>query len=371
MDGKVWLTTALEEERSLRLLGVDMETGRLLHDLEVFRPDAWQALHAHNSYASPTPASEPGRVCVHFGTYGTGCYSTDGELIWKRRPFELDHEVGPGSSPILWRDLLIVNGDATDQQFVAALNADDGELVWKTERHLTETRKPPHRKAFSTPFIYSHKGEPRLLSTGATHSSSYDPKTGREHWWLPHDGYSNVPMPMVGLGRAFVNTGFNRPHLLALPLGGEGRLDPESALHWTYYWQVPANPSPLLIGKRIFMVNDQGNATWLDAEKGEDLWRRRLGGKYYASPLLVGGTMFVFSVQGRATLIEASDTFTELGTASLDGEIRATPAAADGAFFIRTDRHLYRIQELETASEPSPTQPDGDSKTVRSQTDEP
>ena len=346
LGGKVWMTTALEDEGSLRLLAVDMDTGELSLNVEVFAVETWQGIHADNSHASPTPVVEPGRICVHFGTYGTACYRPDGKLIWRSRPFDLDYEVGPGSSPILWQNLLIVHFDATDGQFVAAFDKESGEIVWKTERHLTDERNPPHRKAFSTPRIYHHRGQARLLSTGATHTSAYDPTTGKEIWWLPHDGYSNVPMPMVGLGHAFVNTGYNRPHLLAVPLGGEGRLDPETHLRWSYYWQVPANPSPLLIGGRIYMVNDQGNASWLDARAGKDLWRQRLKAKYYASPLVAHGRIYNWSIDGGTTVIKASDTFEVLATNSLDDEIRATPAVADSSFFIRTRNHLYRVQTL-------------------------
>lgn len=343
MDGQIWLTTADQERRLLELLAYRLEDGSETHRLKVFEPETWHPLHPDNSYASPTPAAEPGRICVHFGTYGSACYTTTGELIWRARPFRQSHEVGPGSSPILWRDLLIVNCDATDSQFVAALNKDTGELVWKTPRRFMVERKPPHRKAFSTPMIYRHRGQPRLLSTGAGHSSAYDPATGREIWWLPHDGYSNVAMPLVGLGMAFVNTGYMKPHLLAVPLGGEGPLDPESALRWSYHWQVPANPSPLLIGGKIYMVNDQGNASWLNARSGEDIWRQRLKGKHYASPLVAHGRIYNWSVGGKTVVLRAGDSFEILAENHLDGEIRATPAIADGSFVVRTHRHLYRL----------------------------
>ena len=368
MDGKVWLSTAVEDHPSLRLVSFDMQNGRQVHDVELFRPQAWRESHADNSYASPTPAAEPGRVCVHFGSYGTACVSTDGEILWRRKTLELDYEVGPGSSPILWRDLLIVNCDATDAQLVLALHKETGETVWRTDRRFTDARKPPHRKAFSTPLVYYHAGQARLLSTGATHTSAYDPATGREIWWLPHDGYSNVPMPMVGLGKAFVDTGYMRPHLLAVPLGKEGPLDPDKDVLWSYYWQVPANPSPLLVGTRIYMVNDHGNATWLDAVRGEDIWRRRLHGRYYASPLLAGGTIYNFSLDGRTTLLRASDTFEELAVNGLDGQIRATPAAADRSLFIRTDRHLYRAQDLGQEAPKAGTSDTGTADTATSDT---
>ncbi|MEM6796414.1 MAG: PQQ-binding-like beta-propeller repeat protein [Acidobacteriota bacterium] len=355
--GRVWMTTALDDARSLRLLGVDALTGELLHDLEVTKPEAWQPGHLENSYASPTPATEVGLVCVHFGTYGTGCYDTgeDGrgepKLLWLRR-FEQEHEVGPGSSPILWQDLLIVNCDGVDTQFVLALDKRTGEEVWRAERHGMEVRKGPHRKAFSTPFIFRWGSRSLLLSTGATHTSAYDARTGEEIWYVSHEGYSNVPMPMIGLGLAFVNSGFVRPEMLAVRLGGEGDVT-ETHVRYTYAWQVPSSPSPLLLGRSIFMVNERGNATWLDAFAGKEVWRQRLKGRLHASPLEAEGRIFVFRIDGTTLVLRAAGVFEQLAENSLEGEIRATPALADGSIFIRTDSHLYRLSQKDGGSPPS------------------
>ncbi|MCG8456897.1 MAG: PQQ-binding-like beta-propeller repeat protein [Holophagales bacterium] len=352
-DGKIWLTTAMEEEHSLRLLGFDLESGESLHDVELFRPEKWLPSHPDNSYASPTPAADGERVCAHFGSYGTACVSTgNGEILWRGQPFVQRHEVGPGGSPVLFRDLLIVACDGTDSQLVAAVRATTGELVWRTPRHMPESRKPPQRKAFSTPLVVRQGPRWMVLSTGAAHTSAYDPTTGDELWWVEHEGYSNVAMPVVGLGFAFVNTGYNRPHLLAVALGGKGNVT-ESHVRWQYYWQVPANPTPLLVGQRLFFVSDRGNATWLDASRGEDLWRQRLGGKHYASPLVAGGRIYTFAVDGTTKVIEASDTFRQLAHNRLEGSIYATPALAGGALLVRTDRHLYRIEQRTTGAAPN------------------
>ncbi|MEM1180117.1 MAG: PQQ-binding-like beta-propeller repeat protein [Acidobacteriota bacterium] len=339
-DGTVWTTTAFDEERSLRLLGVDADGGELVHTIEVFTPEAWQPGHPHNSYASPTPVAEPGRVCVHFGTYGTACLDPEGKVLW-RRQLPQEHEVGPGSSPILWRDLLIVHCDGVDSQFVVAFDKDSGEERWRRTRHFMDERKGPHKKAFNTPYIFRWGPRHLVLSTGATHTSAYDAATGEEVWFVRHEGYSNVAMPMVGLGLAFVNSGFVQPKMLAVELGGSGDVTADR-VRYTYAWQVPANPSPLLIGRRIFMVNNQGNATWLNAFTGESIWRQRLRGQHYASPLEAEGRIYSWRIDGSGVVIAADDSYELLAENELDGEIRATPAIADGSFFIRTDGHLYR-----------------------------
>ena len=344
-EGRVWLTSALEDEGSLRAVAFDLASGEIVHDVEVFKPASWQHRHAENSYASPTPVAEPGRVYVHFGDYGTAGLETEsGRVAWRDHALRVDHEHGPGSSPILWNDLLIVNFDGVDQRFVAALDKRTGELVWKTPRSVPLERRPSHGKAFATPLVITSAGKPQLISPGAGQVSSYDPATGEEIWRVRYDGYSNVPRPVAGLGLVFVDTGYIKPHMLAIHPGGRGDVT-ETHVRWSYHWQVPANPSPLLVGDRLFMVNDHGNASWLDARKGEDLWRKRLGGRHYASPIYAAGRIYTFSREGRTVVIEAGDAYHELARAELDGAIFASPGVANSAFFVRTESHLYRLEE--------------------------
>lgn len=382
----VWMTTALGEEPpdepSLRLLGVDVDTGELRVNVEVFAPDAWQPGHPDNSYASPTPVASGGRVWVHFGTYGTAAYDAstllagDSEPIWRVQNTPQEHEVGPGSSPILvtdaksgagpdtesdGRDLLVVHADATDTQALVALDAATGEIVWRTERFLPTDEQAyhsvAHRKAFSTPLHYVYDGTPMLLSTSAAHTSAYDPATGRELWRVRHTGYSNVPMPIAGLGFAWINSGFMKPKLLAVRLrpGAPGPDEPldvtESRVAWSYHWQVPANPTPLLVNRRLFLVSDWGIASWLDALAGEEIWRQRLGGRYFASPLVAEGRIYTWNVQGETKVLAASDEFDLLATNELGAPIRATPAIACGAIFLRTTEALYRIQGPDSGAE--------------------
>ncbi len=344
-EGKIWLTTALEDQGSLRAVAFDLGDGEIIHDVEVFRPEAWRHRHAENSYASPTPVAEPGRVYVHFGDYGTACLSAKGgAVLWRSHELRLDHEHGPGSSPILWRHLLIVNGDGIDQRFVAALDKKTGELAWKTPRSVPLERRPAHGKAFATPLVIHAAGRPQLISPGAAQVSSYDPATGEEIWRVRYEGYSNVPRPVAGLGLVFVDTGYVKPHLLGIHPGGSGDVT-DSHVRWRYHGQGPANPSPLRGGDRLFMVSDHGNASWLDARKGEDLWRQRLGGRHYASPIYASGRIYTFSREGRTAVLEAGDAYVELGHGELDGAILASPAVAGSAIFVRTESHLYRLQQ--------------------------
>jgi outer membrane protein assembly factor BamB len=131
--------------------------------------------------------------------------------------------------------------------------------------------------------------------------------------------------------------------MLAIRPGGRGDVT-DTHVVWDYHWQVPANPSPLLIGDRMFFVSDRGNATWLDARRGEDVWRQRLGGSYYASPIFAAGRVYVVGVEGETVVVAAEDQFRELARNPLDGTVRASPAVLGNALIVRTEGYLYRIE---------------------------
>ena len=154
--GRIWLTTSLDGGRSLRALAVDGRSGKILHDVEVFRPEEPGNIHAKNSHASPTPVLEDDRVYVHFGANGTACLDADGRVIWKAAlPYRHGH--GPGGSPVLFENLLIVNCDGTDVQYVAALEKTTGKIAWKSERE--------GQMAYSTPLAIRVDGADQLVST--------------------------------------------------------------------------------------------------------------------------------------------------------------------------------------------------------------
>lgn len=180
---QLWATTATDEGRSLQSVCVDIETGTLLHQVEVFRTAEPIGINRKNSHASPTPLIEPGRVYVHFGTLGTACLDTEtGEILWTNQELNLEHKEGPGSSPIMHGDLLIVNCDGMDVQYVAALNKHTGRLAWKTDRSGELSESTDQRKAYSTPLVIDTPRGPQLVSTGADWVVAYDPTDGRELW---------------------------------------------------------------------------------------------------------------------------------------------------------------------------------------------
>ena len=336
---RVWLTTATRTGRdtSLRLLAFDLESGRAALDVEVFRMRG-DLLNPKNSLASPTPIVDGDRVYVHFGADGTAAVSTSGDVIWKTKlPYVSQH--GNGGSPALAGDLLIVNCDGFDEAFVAALDTRTGKTRWRTPR------PEPHSQAYSTPLAIEVDGRPQIVSVGAFNTVAYDPRNGREIWYVHYDdGFSNVPRPVFGGGLVFVSTGFNQPSLLAVRPDGKGNVT-RTHVAWRLSRGAPLTPSPLLDGDTLYFVSDNGIASSVDARTGAPRWQQRLGGAFSASPVLAGGRVYFLDEDGRTTVLRADGTGERLATNVLDGPALASMAAVSGSFLIRTASHLYRIAD--------------------------
>ena len=353
---RIWFTTATRKGHSLRAIRVRCDTGKIERDLEVFAPTHPVSVNAKNSYASPSPVVEAGRVYVHFGAMGTACLDAEtGQVVWRNDDLVVDHKEGPGSSPILFENLLIVNCDGQDRQFVAALDKRTGKLVWETKRSVPFQVQPDFRKAFSTPALIDVAGKTQLVSTGANQVNVYDPRTGRELWRVQYSGFSNIPVPLVGRDRVYVVTDFIRPQLWAIRTDGHGDVT-DTHVVWKLTRQVGSTPSPVLVKGRLYLITDQGVATCVAAESGKVIWQRRLGGTFSASLVALGEHIYFASEQGKVTVIRPADDCRIVAVNELDGRIFATPAVAGRALILRTDTHLYRIEASSaTASRPGGT----------------
>lgn len=369
-DGKIWLTTAVVEELSdqaererlaevansqgleiansvsLRALCYDQETGQEIYNIELLRPETLEAIHKTNTYASPTPVIHDGKVLVHFGTYGSACVDAkSGEVVWRNVGLKIDHQNGPGSSPIVWDGLMIAHYDGTDAQFVAALDINDGAVVWKTERSGTMNPKPEMKKAYCTPTLVQTPRGMEMISPGADWVYGYDPRTGKELWKAAYGelGFSTVPKPVIGHGMAFICTSFMRSRLLAVKYGGAGDVTTEEIV-WTSDSQISKKPSLVLVDRLLFVGNDAGIITCFDAITGKELWRERIGGNFSASPIYCNGLIYFFSEEGKTTVIRADDKYDPVASSQLGDGFTASPAVSGDALFLRSQTALYRIE---------------------------
>ena len=347
---QVWMTTATDGGKSLRAVCVDKTSGKIEHNVEVFSVAKPDSKNAFNSYASPTPVIEEGRVYVCFGNYGSACLDTaTGKPIWTNRDLKLDHKEGPGSSPILYKHLYILNCDGMDVQYVAALNKSDGKLAWKTKRSFDfGDMDPDVRKAYSTPLVINVNGQDQLISIGAFRTYAYDPLTGRELWFANHTidpAYSNVAMPVFGHDLLFISTGFNYAEMYAVKPTGAG--DVTSNIVWEATRGICVKPSPLLVGDRLYFTTDQGIGRCLDAKTGKQVWQKRVGNAYSASPIYnrASNLIYFFSEKGSTAVVKPGDDLQVVHENHLDGRILASPAVSDEALFLRTHTHVYRIEQ--------------------------
>lgn len=352
---QIWLSSATEDGTRLYAICVDARTGKIIHDLKLFDVETPQAIHKFNSYASPTPVIEEGRVYVTFGSPGTACLDTrTGKVLWQRTDFVCNHFRGAGSSPIIFGDLLIMHFDGSDYQYVVALDKKTGRTVWKTNRSvdfqdLTPEGKPKEdgdfRKAFATPHVAMIDGKPLLISQGAKAHYGYNPFTGEEIWRVEERScHSASDRPVVGKGMIYMTCGFSRGLLIAVRTGGRGVIT-DTHVAWRATRGIPNKPSLLLVNDLIFMVDDSGLAGCLRANDGTEVWRERVGGNYSASPIYGVGRIYFFSEEGKTIVVEAGPQFKKLAENKLDSGFMASPAVTGKALILRTKTHLYRIEE--------------------------
>jgi len=331
----IWLTTATEEGRSLRLIAVDVATGHIINNVEVFRLKSAPRLNAKNSYASPTPVLDGDRIYVHFGAFGTACLTSSGEVIWKTRLDYDNGQHGPGGSPVIYDDLLILSCDGMEIQFVVALDKTTGKVRWKKYRQGNQ--------AYTTPLIVRPASGDQVVSPGAFRAISYDPRSGKELWEVRYgDGFSNVPRPVYGNGLVFICTGFQQPSLMAVRVDGRGDVT-KSHVAWTLNRGVPLTPSPLLVGDELYLISDNGIASCLDSGSGKPYWQVRLGGNHSASPLFADDRIYFLSEEGESVVVSPGKEFKAIARNQIDGRTLASMAVSGSSIFIRSDTHLYRI----------------------------
>lgn len=375
-DGKtLWMTTAVEvfptdEEKTrileasgeeaktfaqrqvatkieLSVVGVDYESGAIVRTIPVTTIENPQTIHALNSFASPTPFLEEGVLFAHFGAFGTFAIDVaKGEVVWNVK-IDLEHGVGPGSSPIVHRGLLVLICDGVDRQFVTALDARTGATVWTSERPAMRAPKGDQKKSYNTPIVITARdGKEQLICMGAQWLVSYEPATGEEIWRLDHgDGFSVVPRPVYSpkTGLIYLSTGFGKPELLAIRPDGTGDVTGSDKIAWREPKRIPARPSPILVGDELYVIADGGIASCFDAQTGTLHWTERVDGNYSASPLFADGHLYFASQEGVVTVLKPGKSFEVVAKNPLEGTLMASPLAFDGSLVIRSGTALYRF----------------------------
>jgi outer membrane protein assembly factor BamB len=347
---QVWLTNAPADGTTRSAVCIDRDSGKVLKDMNVFdtpNPSELYTMIDFNSHASPSPVIEEGRVYVHFGCAGTACIDTKTfKVLWTRTDLLCNHWRGPGSSPVIFGDLLFLTFDGHDRQYLAALNKNDGKTVWLKDRAIDyRTDNGDLKKAYSTPAIVMVEGKPQLVSPSAGGTEAYDPKSGKLLWTVHHRGSMNAAAPpLVGHGRVYVDVAYTSKFLAIRPTGSGDISD--THVDWTVKRNVPTRPAPILVDDLIYMVSDAAMATCLEAKTGKEVWTRRLGDKFSSSPVYADGRLYCFTQDdGKCYVLAAGREAKVVATNTLDDGCMASPAIAGKALFVRTKKALYRIEK--------------------------
>ena len=282
---QVWLTTASPYGREMSGICLNSKTGREIFNIRLFELDKTYSKHDFNTYATPTPCIEQGFVYIHFGTSGTACLrTTDGSVVWKRTDLNCEHIQGPASSPVIYKNMLILHLEGSDIQYIVALDKTTGKTIWKTDRpaEVYDKLKPIGKKAYITPIIINVKGRDLLISNGSAACIAYDILTGKEVWRVVQGEDSTISMPVTENGIVYFYTGFVTPgegeqyaELLAVDPAGSGDVT-STHVKWRFKGAVLQLLTPLIKDGLIYTVDTKNNLFCIDAATGKQVDTRRM-----------------------------------------------------------------------------------------------
>ncbi|MEX0982068.1 MAG: PQQ-binding-like beta-propeller repeat protein [Bacteroidales bacterium] len=351
-EDQIWTTTATSDGKKMYVLCLDASTGEIIHNILLFEPDTVFSKHSINSYATPSPCIENGFVFVSFGRYGTACLDTHtGKTLWKRSDLKCTHVQGPGSSPIIYKNSLIVHLEGEEVQSIFALDKRTGETIWKIYRpsEIYEDLRPICRIAYITPLVVNVKGEDQLISNGSAVCSAYDPETGNEIWRVVKGENATIAMPFEENGIIYYYAGFistpegeKYSELLAVNPDGKGDIS-ETNIIWSIKSPTLQMLTPVIKDGLIYTLDTRNNMQCIDALTGNIIWSERMKGKFNASPLWANGHIYFFSTNGNTIVIKEGREFNQIVENQIKGEIWATPAIYGNSLIIRTKENLYRI----------------------------
>jgi outer membrane protein assembly factor BamB len=340
-DNQVWVTTAKPDGKELYAVCINYQTGEIIYDIKVFTPDEVEGKHSLNTYASPTPCIEKGFVYVHYGNMGTACINTsNGSIVWKRTDFKCKHVQGPASSPIIYKNLLILHFEGTDVRYIVAVDKSNGKLIWRSDRPAEpyEPITEIGRKAYITPLLINVKGRDMLISNGSAVCISYDPNTGKEIWRVVNGAESTIAMPFTEKGIVYWYAGY------MVAVDGTGDITGTNVL-WKKRDELSRNQclTPVIKDGLIYTVNTRNIIMCIDASTGEEVWSTHVTSNYDASPIYANGNIWFFSVKGEVLAIKAAREYEVVAHNQMDSGIWATPAFVRNSVILRTQKYLYRI----------------------------
>ena len=336
-----------------KLICLDKKTGKIDWEKTAYEGVPVEKRHIKSTYANSTPATDGRYVVAFFGSQGLYAFDLKGRQLWKKDFGHLDvgaydvpgYEWGTASSPIIYKDLVIVQCDTQKEDFVTALNIKTGEMVWKTARE--------DHPSWGTPAIYPGKNRVELVTNGANFIRGYDPDTGKELWRLSGSSKITAPTPVFANDLIVVASG-RRPEMpiFVLRAGASGDITLKESetsnqhVVWTKQKVGPYMPTPLIYQRLLYILRNQGILACYDLASGEEKYVERIphqGSGFSASPVVADGKIYLPSEDGDIFLVKAGAKFELLGKNSIGQLLMATPAISEGVMFVRAERDLFAI----------------------------
>jgi outer membrane protein assembly factor BamB len=335
-----------------KVLAIDKATGKTVWEQTAHKGAPMFKRHPKSTHANGTPATDGKHVVTFFGSEGLYCYSTDGDLLWKKDlgplnsswSFFKDYQWGTATSPIIHDGKAILQCDAANTSFWVALDVKDGKEIFRVDRGDVAT--------WTTPSIHVGKGLTQLVCNGYKKMAGYDLATGKELWSLSGGGDIPVPRPIVSGDLFFITNGHSRSPIFAVRADAKGVLKtsedgPADGLAWWSNVRGSYMPTPIVVDDLLYVADDNGVLSVFESASGKQVYRQRLPGggnaTYSASPVAADGRLYVINEDGQVDVIKTGREFQVLASNQMNEVCMATPAIADGVLFIRTRDHLYCI----------------------------
>ena len=346
-EDRVFLVTCLEEKEERALICLDRKTGKTLWQQTVLKTPL-EKIHKLNSFASGTPVTDGKRVYVTFlepdfgsknkrtpGNMVVACYDMQGQRQWLVRPGRFASVHGYCTSPIIYKDKVIVNGDHDGDSYIAALDAATGKTVWQTKRkHKT--------RSYCTPIIREIGGRTQMILAGSKCVDSYDPNDGSQHWVIDGPTEQFVASLVYNGKYLFLTAGFPQLHMMAIRPDGKGNVT-DSHIVWRTRKAASYVPSPISIGNYFLVASDKGIASCFDSDSGKRFWMQRLGRHYSASLITAGGLAYFLADDGVMKVVRPGKKLDVVAENSLGEYCFGSPAISRGQIFLRSVKHLYCI----------------------------
>jgi len=336
---ELFLVSADEESGERLLMCLSIKTGKTLWQKTVLESPI-EKVHRKNSRASSTPVTDGKSIYVSFldqEKMFIAAYNLEGKKLWEKRPGIFSSVHGYCSSPILWKDKVIINGDHDGNAYIVALNKETGSEAWKTPR-------PNKTRSYCTPLIRTIGGRNQLILSGSKSVASYDPDTGKQHWIIDGPTDQFVASLVYDQKYLYMTCGFPSKHMMAIDPTGSGNVT-ETHVIWHTRKNPSYVPSPVVVNGYYLVVSDSGTATCWKAHEGRLLWKQKLGREHSASLVVLRDHVVFGSEKGLITVVKPGPEFEEIAKMELSEPLWASPVIIDGNWFLRGEEHLFCIEK--------------------------